>query len=79
VLAIYLQILQILDTGPFSDKNVTSQHNQIALTKIDCAKQYANDCSLISSVGIWSAGGGEDQRIAVWNNKYRWTAIRIGH
>ena len=25
-------------------KNVTLQHNQIALMKIGCAKQYANHC-----------------------------------
>ena len=27
-------------------QNVMLQHNQIALTKIGCAKQYANHCSL---------------------------------
>ena len=28
-------------------KNVTLQHNQIALTKIGCAKQYANHCTVL--------------------------------
>ena len=38
-------------------KNVTLQHNQIVLTKIGCAKQYANHCmpqiSLVCGQGVF--------------------------
>ena len=33
-------------------KNVTSQHNQTALTKFGCARQYANHCSTCSDIPL---------------------------
>ena len=49
-------------------KNVTFQHNQIPLTKIGCAKQYANHCKCRTSPPVshtWCAG---NHRHSIYGN-----------